>query len=44
MSYADGNNPYVYSENIDVTLGKLEEVGKVLYEWFSNNFLLKGKC
>ena len=26
-------------ENIDVTLGKLEEVGKVFFEWFSNNFL-----
>ena len=39
MSYADDNTPYVCSENIDVTLGKLEEVGKVLFEWFSNNFL-----
>ena len=28
MSYAD-NTPYVCSENIDVTLEKLEEVGKV---------------
>ena len=44
MSYADGNTPYVYSENVDVTLEKLEEVGRVLSEWFSNNFLLKGKC
>ena len=25
--------------NTDVTLEKLEEVGKVLFEWFSNNFL-----
>ena len=39
MSYADDNTPYVCSENIDVTLEKLEEVGKVLFEWFSNNFL-----
>ena len=39
MSYADGNTPYVCSENVDVTLEKLEEVGKVLFEWFSNNFL-----
>ena len=39
MSYADGNTPYVCSENIDVTLEKLEEVGKVLLECFSNNFL-----
>ena len=30
---------YVCSENIDVTLEKLEEVGKVLFEWFLNNFL-----
>ena len=29
MSYADDNTPYVCSENIDVTLQKLEEVGKV---------------
>ena len=39
MSYADDNIPYVCSENVDVTLEKLEEVGKVLFEWFSNNFL-----
>ena len=41
MSYADDNTPYVYvcSENVDVTLEKLEEVGKVLFELFSNNFL-----
>ena len=32
MSYADDNTPYVCSENIDVTLEKLEEVGKVLLE------------
>ena len=28
MSYADDKTPYVCSENIDVTLEKLEEVGK----------------
>ena len=39
MSHADDNAPYVCSENIDVTLEKLEEVGKLLFEWFSNNFL-----
>ena len=39
MSYADDNTPYVCSENVDVTLEKLEEVGKVLFEWFSNNIL-----
>ena len=27
------------SENIDLILEKLEEVGKILFEWFSNNFL-----
>ena len=37
--YTDDNTPYVYSENIDVNLEKLEEVGKVLFEWFSNNSL-----
>ena len=39
MSYANDNTPYVCSENIDVTLEKLEEVGNVLFEWFLNNFL-----
>ena len=39
MSYADDSTSYVCSENVDVTQGKLEEVGKVLFEWFSNNFL-----
>ena len=39
MSYANDNTPYVCSENVDVTLEKLEEVGKLLFEWFSNNFL-----
>ena len=39
MSYADDNTPYVCSENVDVTLEKLEEVGKVLFESFSNNVL-----
>ena len=39
MSYADDNTLYVCSEIVDVTLEKLEEVGKVLFEWFSNNFL-----
>ena len=37
MSCAGDNTPYVYSENVDVTIEKLEEVGKVLLEWFSNN-------
>ena len=39
MSYADDNTPYVCSENVNVTLQKLKEAGKVLFEWFSNNFL-----
>ena len=38
MIYADDNTPYVCCENVDVTLETLEEVGKVLFEWFSNNF------
>ena len=28
MSYADDNNPYMCPENVNVTLEKLEEVGK----------------
>ena len=36
MCYADDNTPYVCSGNVDVTLEKLEEVEKVLFEWFSN--------
>ena len=39
MSYADDTTPYVCSENVDVTLEKLEEVRKALFERFSNNFL-----
>ena len=37
MNYADVNTRYVCSEIVDVTLEKLEEVGKVFFEWFSNN-------
>ena len=46
MTYADDNTRYVCSENVDVTLGKLEEVGTLLFEWFANNFLKAnaGKC
>ena len=32
MSYADDNTPHVCSENVDVTLEKLEEVEKVLFK------------
>ena len=39
ISYADDNTPYVCSENIDVVLEKLKEVGKALFECFSNNLL-----
>ena len=39
ISYTDDNTPYVCSKNVDVTLEKLEKVGKLLFEWFSNNFL-----
>ena len=39
MSYADGSTRYVCSKNVDVTLEKLEKVGKVRFEWFSSNFL-----
>ena len=39
MSCADDNAPYVCSENVEITLEKLEEVGKILFEWFLNIFL-----
>ena len=39
MSYANDNTSFVCSENVDVTLEKPEEVDKVLFGWFSNNFL-----
>ena len=39
MSYADDNTLYMCSKNVDVTLEKLEEVGKAFFEWFPNNFL-----
>ena len=34
ISYADDNTPYVCSENVDITLEKLDEVGKVLFAYF----------
>ena len=30
---------YKCSENVDITLGNLEQAGKVLFELFSDNFL-----
>ena len=45
MNCTDDSTPYVCSENVNLTLEKIEEVGKVLFEWFSNNFLkVNGKC
>ena len=35
MSDADDNTPYVCSENVDITLAKLEEVGKVLHGFWA---------
>ena len=32
MSYTNGNSLYVCSENVDVTLEKLEETGKILFD------------
>ena len=34
MSYTDDNTAHACSENVDVTLEKLEEVGKLLFEWW----------
>ena len=39
MSYSDNNIPCVWFENVGITIEKLEEVGKILFEWFSNDFL-----
>ena len=39
ISYSDDNIWYVCSENVNVTIEKLEEVGKIRLEWFSNDFL-----
>ena len=39
MSYSDDNIRCVCSENVSVTIEKLEEVGKIRLEWFSNDFL-----
>ena len=35
MSCTDDNTPYVCFENVEVTLEKFEELGEVLFEWFS---------
>ena len=42
----DHDTPYTCSEYVDVTLEKLEELGKVLFDWFSSNFLkaIADKC
>ena len=39
MNYADDNTPYVFSGNVDATLVKLQDVGEIIFERFSNNFL-----
>ena len=39
ISYSDDNTPCVWFENVGITIEKLEEVGKILFEWFSNDFL-----
>ena len=46
MRYADDKTPYMCSENNNVTLEKLEEVRKTVFEWVSNNFLIANtdKC
>ena len=46
MSYADDSTQYVCSANVDFTLEKLQEVGKLFFEWFPNYFLKAnaGKC
>ena len=36
--HTDDNTPHVCSENVDVTLEKLDEIWRILFEWFSNNF------
>ena len=38
-SYADDDILYVCSQNLDVTLQKIEKVEKLLFDWFSNHFL-----
>ena len=38
MSYTDDKTLYVCSENVDVTLEKVEEVGKVPFAWILINF------
>ena len=38
-SYADDDIRYVCSQNLDVTLQKIEKVEKLLFDWFSNHFL-----
>lgn len=37
-SYTDDNTPYVLSKNTDATIEKLEQLGKTLFQWFSNSF------
>ena len=42
----DHDTPYMCSEYVNVTLEKLEELGRVLFDWLSSNFLkaIADKC
>ena len=44
MSCAGGNTPYVCSENVDVTLEKLEEVGQIFLNSFQTISQSQIKC
>ena len=38
-SYADDNNPYASSSNLDAVINKLEESTNNLFQWFRNNYM-----
>ena len=44
--YADNNNPYTYSSNIEEMLENLQGTLDQLFQWFSANHLVAnaGKC
>ena len=38
-SYADDTTPYVYGENISLTIEPLEKASDLLFQWFSDNHM-----
>ena len=38
-SYADDTTPYTYGENFEEVIKSLEDSSKILFQWFTNNYM-----